>query len=50
MIDLFLLHEQEVINGKGHWEALEYLLEAKAKEMIRAVGLSTHHIKGLKRL
>lgn len=48
MIDLFLLHEQESnLTVKGHWEALEYLLEAKAKGMVRAVGLSTHHIKGV---
>ncbi|KJS83915.1 MAG: aldo/keto reductase [Peptococcaceae bacterium BICA1-8] len=48
VIDIFLLHEQESIyTVKGHFEALEYLLEAKAKGKIRAVGLSTHTIKGV---
>ncbi|MGI6226823.1 MAG: aldo/keto reductase [Peptococcales bacterium] len=48
IIDIFLLHEQESIHTvKGHWEALEYLLTAKAKGIVRAVGISTHHIKGV---
>lgn len=48
MIDIFLLHEQEsILTVKGHWEALEYLLAAKAKGWVRAVGISTHHIKGV---
>jgi len=48
VIDIFLLHEQEsILTVKGHFEALEYLLEAKAKGRIRAAGLSTHTIKGV---
>ena len=48
VIDIFLLHEQEsILTVKGHYEALEYLLEAKTKGKIRAVGLSTHTIKGV---
>lgn len=32
-IDIFMLHEQEsLLTIKGHWEAVEYLLEAKGKE------------------
>lgn len=48
VIDIFLLHEQEsILTVKGHWEAIEYLLEAKAKGLVKAIGLSTHHIKGV---
>lgn len=44
-IDIFLLHEQESrLTLKGHRPALEYLLEAKAKGMVRAVGVSTHTV------
>ncbi len=44
-IDIFMLHEQEsYLTVKGHWEALEYLVEAKAKGYVRAVGISTHHV------
>lgn len=44
-IDIFMLHEQEsLLTVKGHWEALEVLLEAKNKGIVRAVGLSTHHV------
>lgn len=42
-IDIFLLHEQESeLTLEGHRPALEYLWEAKAKGMVRAVGISTH--------
>ncbi len=48
VVDIFLLHEQEsILTVKGHWPALEYLLEAKAKGLVRAVGLSTHRIAGV---
>ncbi len=48
VIDIFLLHEQEsALTLKGHWEAFEYLLEAKAKNIIKAVGISTHRIAGV---
>ena len=44
-IDIFMLHEQESeLTLKGHSEALEYLCELKSKGLIRAVGVSTHHI------
>ncbi|KKM09292.1 aldo/keto reductase [Clostridiales bacterium PH28_bin88] len=45
-IDIFLLHEQEsVLTIKGHRPALEYLLEAKAAGIVRAVGISTHSVE-----
>lgn len=45
IIDIFLLHEVRN-NGdfelrKGAWEALQ---EAKAKGIVKAIGLSTHHV------
>lgn len=47
-IDIFMLHEQEsILTIKGHWDAIEYLLEAKNKGIVRAVGISTHHVKGV---
>lgn len=49
IIDIFSLHEQESIYTlRGHREALEYLLEAKAKGFIRAVGISTHAVAGVR--
>jgi aryl-alcohol dehydrogenase-like predicted oxidoreductase len=46
VIDIFLLHEQESIHTfRGHAPAFGYLLEAKAKGIIRAVGISTHSVK-----
>jgi aryl-alcohol dehydrogenase-like predicted oxidoreductase len=48
VVDIFLLHEQESIHTiRGHWSALEYLLEAKAKGKIRAIGISTHLVSGV---
>lgn len=47
-IDIFMLHEQESsLTIKGHWEAYQYLLEAKEKGIIRAAGISTHHVAGV---
>ncbi len=47
-IDIFMLHEQEsMLTLKGHWEAIEYLLEAKQRGVVRAVGISTHHVGGV---
>jgi len=44
-IDIFMLHEQEsLLTIRGHWEAVEALLEAKARGIVRAVGISTHHV------
>lgn len=45
-IDIFELHEQEDIHTlRGHREALDYLNEQKAKGLIGAVGVSTHHVE-----
>lgn len=42
-IDIFLLHEQEsALTIAGHRPALEYLLRAKERGIVRAVGISTH--------
>ena len=47
-IDVFMLHEQEsILTIRGHWEAIEYLLEAKKKGTVRAIGISTHHVEGV---
>lgn len=44
-VDIFLLHEQESENTiKGHFEALEYLIRAKEKGYVRAVGISCHTV------
>lgn len=46
VIDIFMLHEQESrLTLKGHREALEYLIEAKQKGIIRATGVSTHTVE-----
>ncbi|MCG0276402.1 MAG: aldo/keto reductase [Thermosediminibacteraceae bacterium] len=46
IIDIFMLHEQESrLTLKGHREALEYLIEAKEKGIIRATGVSTHTVE-----
>lgn len=46
VIDIFEMHEQESrLTLAGHQEALAYYLEAKSKGIIRAVGVSTHHIE-----
>ncbi|MCL2159181.1 MAG: aldo/keto reductase [Oscillospiraceae bacterium] len=48
-IDIFLLHEQESIHTLfGHIEALEYLFEQKKAGKIKAVGISTHHVAGVR--
>ena len=49
VIDIFLLHEQETEQTlAGHREALDFLLEAKAKGLIRAVGISTHAVAAVR--
>lgn len=46
-IDIFLLHEQESEHTiRGHYPAIEYLLQQKKAGKIRAVGISTHKIAG----
>lgn len=48
-IDLFLLHEQEgPLTLKGHWEAIEYLTKRKENGLVRGIGISTHHVAGVK--
>ena len=48
VIPIFMLHEQESEHTlRGHRPALDYLLESKAKGIVRAVGISTHHIQGV---
>lgn len=49
VIDIFLLHEQEGEHTlRGHAPALQSLYDLKAKGVIRAVGLSTHHVAGVR--
>ncbi len=48
MVDIFLLHEQETrLTLKGHRPALEYLLSAKEKGLVRAVGISSHAVEAV---
>lgn len=48
-VDLFMLHEQvDVHTLKGHYEAIEYFLSAKEKGYIKAIGISTHYVSGVK--
>ncbi|MBT3320329.1 MAG: aldo/keto reductase [Clostridia bacterium] len=45
VIDIFMLHEQESeLTLRGHSEATEYFLKMKQQGVIRAFGVSTHHI------
>jgi len=47
-LDVFLMHEQESVHTiRGHYEALETYIRLKEKGVIRAVGLSTHHVAGV---
>jgi len=46
VIDIFLLHEQETsLTLDGHREAFAWLVEQKARGLIRAVGISTHAVE-----
>ncbi len=48
VIPIFLLHEQESSHTlRGHWPALEVLWEAKKAGLVKAVGISTHHVGGV---
>lgn len=48
-IDIFMLHEQEsMLTIKGHWGAVEHLLTAKERGLVRAVGISTHTVRGVR--
>ena len=47
-IDIFLMHEQEsFLTIKGHYPAWEALLAAKQKGIVKAIGVSTHHVQGV---
>jgi len=49
VVDIFMLHEQESEHTlRGHRPALEALYDLKAKNIIRAVGISTHYIAGVR--
>lgn len=49
VIDIFMLHEQEsALTIKGHWEAYEYLLKCKDRGIIKAAGISTHTVAGVR--
>lgn len=48
VIDIFLLHEQEGDDTlRGHRPALDELYRLKALGIVRAVGISTHHVAGV---
>ncbi len=48
-IDLFCLHEMEnAASLRGHREALDYLTQAKEEGVIKAVGISTHTVAGVR--
>lgn len=48
-LDLFMLHEQEsALTLKGHKEAVRYLEDARKSGIIRAIGVSTHHVQCVK--
>ncbi|MGE5575723.1 MAG: aldo/keto reductase [Syntrophothermus sp.] len=48
-LSIFMLHEQESEHTlRGHRPALDYLLDAKAKGLISAVGISTHAVAAVR--
>ncbi len=48
-IDIFMLHEQEsALTIQGHWAAIEYLLKAREKGLVRAIGISTHAVEAVR--
>ncbi|MFZ5633061.1 MAG: aldo/keto reductase [Bacillota bacterium] len=48
-IDIFLLHEQESeLTIRGHWDAVEEMIEAKERGTVRALGISTHSVRGVR--
>lgn len=49
VIDIFMLHEQESEHTlRGHSQALDFFEEQKAKGNIRALGISTHFVAGVR--
>jgi aryl-alcohol dehydrogenase-like predicted oxidoreductase len=48
-IPIFLLHEQaSAASFRGHRGAWEYLVEARSKGIVGAIGLSTHTVEGVR--
>jgi len=48
-IDVFMLHEQMSEHTiRGHYEAIEYFLKMKQEGKIKAFGISTHYVAGVK--
>lgn len=48
-IDVFMLHEQESEHTlRGHQEAISQLMRYKDQGVIKAIGLSTHYIEGVR--
>lgn len=48
-VDLYLLHEQESRRTiEGHWEAIEALIKMKDAGKVRAIGISTHRVEGVR--
>lgn len=48
-VDLFLLHEVEsAATLRGHRGALDYLLAARGRGLVKAVGISTHTVAGVR--
>ncbi|WP_018085651.1 aldo/keto reductase [Desulfurispora thermophila] len=47
-IDIFLLHEQEAQTIRGHWPAVEFLMDAVAAGYVRCIGISTHSVAAVR--
>ena len=48
-LDVFMLHEQMSEHTiRGHYEAIEYFLKMKQEGRIKALGISTHYVAGVK--
>ncbi len=48
-LDIYMLHEQESEKTiEGHWQAIERLIRYKEQGVIRAIGISTHRIEGVR--
>ena len=48
-LDIFLLHEQTSYHSiRGHFEAIEKLLDYKSQGLIKYIGISTHTVEGVK--
>lgn len=48
-VDIFMLHEQEsILTMKGHIKALEYMYKLKERGDLKAIGISTHRISGVR--